>query len=266
MNNKPHRIVVPFCDRWAEPEPNGAVTDGIRRALCEPMELLNHRQQQTVLISDYMGEIGCGGHDQYFFNLHSDIAACVPATIESLREFGLMQAADILSRAYDRWSSHERPILKNIEEVSEMFMQEEFDDLDDEYFDLAQSGPSEQPDLVMQAFLAANEALFVELPPPTAEDQCLVEMGNPAMHPDGGRAAWRSLAGHPSPRVRLRAATSLLDTDRKRAISLGLGVYGDPHADDWVINHALNFLYRARASRKAIKSAQRRRHAARSWI
>ena len=264
MSRSPHRTIVPFCDRWADPEPHGAVFAGIRRTLCEPLELLDPSQQRIVLISDYIGEIGCGGHDQYFFNLHNDVAERVPATVESLRNLGLAQAADILSRAYERWSDRERPVLKNIEEVSEMFMEEEFDDLDDAFFELEQSDPGEHPSAVVEVYLAENEAMFVELTPPTAADQCLIDMGDLATHADGGRAAWLSLADHPSPRVRLQAAKSLLDKDFGRAAEIGMGVYTDPVTDDWVINHAAEFLRAAGVSHETMMAAQQRRHEARS--
>lgn len=242
MTPPPLRIVVSFCDQWADPGPDGAIQDAWREALCTEIENVDPTQMPAWLVSRYVGEMDCGGHDQYFFNLHGDVAARIPGTIDGLHMLGLHHAAEILARAHARWVGTVRTLRTDIDGVSEMFQKEKFDDLDDEYCILGLADPADHPQSVFDTYMRENIDLFIELAPPTEADQALIALGDPRLHRDGGRQAWLSLAEHASPRVRLKAAQNILQTDRKMAIAIGKTVYADPSASDWVIGNAVHFL------------------------
>lgn len=207
------------------------------------IENVDPMQVSAWLVSRYVGEMDCGGHNQYFFNLHGDVAARIPGTIDGLHLLGLHHAAEILARAHARWVGTARALPTDIEGVSEMFQEKVFDDLDDEYCILGLADPADHPQSVFDTYMRENTEMFVELAPPTEADQALIQLGDPSMHRDGGRKAWLSLAEHQSPRVRLKAAQNLLQTDRDRAVVIGKTVYVDPSASDWVISKVVNLLY-----------------------
>ena len=242
MTRQPFRIIVPFADQWADPGPDGACYDACQKALCAEIENLDPSQQPAWLVSHYVGEMDCGGHDQYFFNLHGDVTARIPGTIDGLHLLGLHHAAGILGRAHARWVGTARILPTDIDGVSEMFGEQEFDDLDDEYSILGLADPADHPQSVLDIYMRENIGLFIELAPPTAADRMLIDLGDPRMHRDGGRKAWLSLTGHENPRVRLKAAQNLLGTDRNEALRVAHGVRDDPRTDPWVMRKVLRLI------------------------
>lgn len=234
------RIRVPFCDHWADPGPDGASYDACLEALCAPLDRLAPQQRPAVLVWRYIVEMEQGGHARYFRAMQREAAAHLHATMEGLCYFGLFPAAEILSRALER--GHQ------FNALAEPLSDTAFTDLDAEYATLGMADEADHPQTVFDRYLRANPDLFIELAPPGAEDEALLAMGNPALHRDGGRAAWRSLAHHPSPRVRLKAAEHLLALDRDTALQIARGVRVDPRANPWVLSKALTFLRRAGVS------------------
>jgi len=220
------RIVVPFCDQWADPGPEGAVIDAIREALCAETGAMDPAQMPAWLVSRYIDAVDRGGHGGYLAGLHAGVAARVPPTVDALHLIGLSHAADILTRAFARLRAGG----------------EDFGDLDNEYFILGMADPADHPQSVFDAYLGEHAALFVELAPPTPADRMLLDIGDPGLHRDRGRAAWLGLLDHGSARVRLKAAQNLLRWDREIALRVAHGIAGDHAANRWLREHAQRLL------------------------
>lgn len=231
------RVIVPFCDRWADPGPDGAVGDALAEALWAEIEDVDPRQMPAWLVSHYVGAVDCGGHEQFFSDLHADVAARVPPTVDALHLLGLAHAADILSRAFARWRAN-----------SPDHIVFDYRGFDDEYVILGMADPADHPQSVLDAYLREHADLFIELAEPTAADQRLIEIGDPRMHRDGGRAAWLSLLDHECARVRLAAARNLMETDRALALRIARAIAGNRESNHLVQNAAFRLLRVADAS------------------
>jgi len=218
MHKTGFRVVVPFCDQWADPGPDGACHDACLEALRTELERLDPSQRPAWWLLRYVGAVDAGGHAPFFGDLSADASAQIAGTIEALFLLGLDHAADILARAHSRWAAGGTA----------------FSDLDDEYNILGLADPADHPPSVLDTYLRENIELFVDLASPGPDDQQLIEIGNPLLHRDGGRAAWFTLALHESPRVRLKCARNLLGTDREDALRIARGVRDDPRASEAV--------------------------------
>jgi len=235
MNKPIPRVVVPFCDQWADPGPDGAAYDACLEALSTPPDRLDSSQRPAALVYRYVLEVDQGGHRRFFASLGPDAASLAPATVEGLFYFGLVPAAEILSSALARWRDAVN---------SEV----EFADLDAEYAVLGFADQADHPQFLLDSYLRANTDLFVVLAPATEADQHLLALGNPRLHRDGGRTAWLSLTTHESPRVRLKAAENLLPLDEDSALRIAHGVRNDPRTNPWVMSKVLRLLRRAGVS------------------
>jgi len=235
MNKPLRRVVVPFCDQWADPGPDGAAYDACLEALSAPPDRLDPSQRPAALVHRYVLEVDQGGHRRYFASLGPNVASLAPATVEGLFYFGLVPAAEILSRALARLGDAATS-------------DAEFADLDAEYAVLGFADQADHPQFLLDSYLRANTDLFVTLAPSTEPDQDLLALGNPRLHRHGGRTAWLSLATHESPRVRLKAAENLLPLDRDEALRIAHGVRSDPRTNPWVLSKVLRLLRRAGVS------------------
>jgi len=218
MHRKGFRVVVAFCDQWADPGPDGACRDACLEALRAPLDRFDPSQRPAWWLVRYVDAVDGGGHAPFFGDMGGDVSMQIAGTIEGLFLLGLDHAADILARAQARRAAGETA----------------FGDLDDEYHILGLADPADHPASVLDTYLRENIELFVDLASPGPDDQQLIEIGNPLLHRDGGRAAWFTLALHESPRVRLKCARNLLGTDREDALRIARGVRDDPRASEAV--------------------------------
>ncbi len=213
------RIPVSFADRWADPEPGGACHDAFVDIICKPLDELSPWQRAASQAWRYFAEVNNGGHAQYFINLSDDQMARVPEAIRGLRALDMEQAGDILAEAHLRWSGAARLAPVDLHEASAIFGEREFEDLDDRFNGLDPFGREDHTYGMLQWHLECHRDLYVELLPPRAQDRSLVVIGRPDAHSDRGRAAWLSLVAFDNARVRLKAATALIQSDTETAIS-----------------------------------------------
>ncbi len=103
MTTPPFRVILPFCDQWADPGPDGVCRDACLQALATPPERLDAQQRPIALAARYIVEVDQGGHARYFLNLGQDSARFVPETVDGLCGLALFHAADLLTRAHARW-------------------------------------------------------------------------------------------------------------------------------------------------------------------
>lgn len=233
---------VSFAETWADREArHEAVLDVV-----SSFASLSPEQRPAAHAWRYSGEVNNGGHAQYFINLAAiEGLGFVPEVIAGMRAIGLGDAADILSAAYARWAGAARLAPADLADACAIFAEREFDDLDRAFYEIDKSGP-ESLSTRLDAYLAANERLFIVVDPPVAADLQLLALGGSAADVRGEASVWLPLLRHGCASVRLAAARRLIDSTPERSIEVLRAIWNDAGAGNhWRRSKAYDVLVEA---------------------
>lgn len=115
-------------------EINDDVISDVWLRLCElsdygyELNFLNKYQKNYWLVYNYIGEVGNGGIEQFFYNCHEFVAP----TLESLKELGLTHSYQYLKAAADIYPQY------IVEMYSNEKLSNQLDDIDSTYYDDAE--------------------------------------------------------------------------------------------------------------------------------
>ena len=222
--DQPRQTLTP-TDVWADPD---ADWQGLNELIATtPLENFAPVQRPVALAFYYSGEVGNGGHLQYFLNRGTQNVA---ETARSLRLLGGEPFARILDDAHAKWIADARLAPADIEEFMSMCQEREFDDLDEAFYALDSAPHQDRIDDLLRRYLSRYKDEFLVYGPATSEnDRMLLALGDPASKPGGGRSAWLALLHNESVMVRLRAAGALVATDREIAIEALQAICDGPY-------------------------------------
>lgn len=217
-------VSLSFADIWAHPDPNGAEYDAFIEVTCREWAQLGPKQLAAAYVWRYVGEVNNGGHSQYFMNLdlHWDVREHVPATTNALKGLGLSRQSKILATAFRRWKKAPSPTQDQIDAAPEgaVFYFDDFNDLDEKFYALDQEGSKHRPYDALARHFRAHRELYVTVSPAGVEDEPLLKFGPSSESGSIRREDWLDLLKHQNPRVQIRAAEALLETDKDAAMSV----------------------------------------------